>query len=70
MQGLSGIIYGIEKGLIYDEFVKIASALGAENASKWEVCNSKLEDIQCRLKKITITPIGKKLKLIDDSPTH
>ena len=67
---VSGIIYGLEKGLVYDEFVKIGAALGAENASKWEVCNTKLAKIKTLTINVSITPIGKKLKLIDDSPTH
>ncbi len=67
---ISGIIYGIEEGLVFDEFVKIGAALGAENACKWEVCNTKLVEIKKLIKNVSINPIGKKLKLIDDSPTH
>ncbi len=66
---VSGIIYGIEKGLVFDEFVKIATALGAANATKWDVCTSTLEETEKFMRQIEITSIGKKLKLIDDSPT-
>ena len=66
---VSGIVHGIEKGLVFDEFVKTASALGAVNASKWDVCASTLEETKKLIPQIAITTIGKKLKLIDDSPT-
>lgn len=67
---IAGIAHGIEKGIVFDEFVKTASALGATNASKWDVCNSTLGEAEDYAHKISVTPIGKKLKLIDDSPTH
>ncbi len=67
---VAGIAHGIEKGIVFDEFVKTASALGVANASKWDVCRSTLAEIEAHVHKTSITPIGKKLKLIDDSPTH
>ena len=66
---VAGIIYGLEKSLIFNDFVKLAVTLGAQNASSWEVCKvdpreaKKLED------DVSIIEIGKKIKLIDDSPT-
>ena len=66
---LSGISYGLIKALVFDEFVRIASALGYINASRWDVCTANLDDIQNIVDSITVKPIGKKLKLIDDSPT-
>lgn len=67
---IAGIARGIEKGIVFNEFVKTASALGAANASKWDVCNSTLGEAEDYVHKISVTSIGKKLKLIDDSPTH
>ena len=67
---VAGIALGLENGIVFDEFVKTASALGAANASKWGVCNSNFEEIEGHIKNITVTSIGKKAKLIDDSPTH
>lgn len=66
---VAGIAYGLEKALVFEDFTKLASALGAANAAKWEVCNSSLEDTGKILDKIKVSPIGKKMKLIDDSPT-
>ncbi|MEN8191591.1 MAG: PfkB family carbohydrate kinase [Bacteroidota bacterium] len=67
---VAGIIYGIEHGFIFDGFVKTGSALGAVNAAKWTVCSSSPEEIDGYIDQVSITPIGKKMKLINDSPTH
>lgn len=66
---LSGIIYGLEKSLIFNDFIKLGSALGALNASTLEVCKVKLEDAQKLTSQVSIQEIGKKIKIIDDSPT-
>ncbi|MCF6270629.1 MAG: PfkB family carbohydrate kinase [Melioribacteraceae bacterium] len=67
---VAGIAYGLEKALVFDEFVKIASALGSVNASQWSVCTVMLKEVENIINSITVKPIGKKLKLINDSPTH
>jgi len=67
---VAGIAFGIQKGIVFDEFVKTASALGTANAAKWDVCSSTPKETKEYVHKIRITPIGKKLKLINDSPTH
>lgn len=66
---VAGIIYGLEKSLIFNDFVKLASALGAVNASVWQTCRVKLEDAKKLVDNVKIEEIGKKIKLIDDSPT-
>ncbi|PID58385.1 MAG: 1-phosphofructokinase [Ignavibacteriae bacterium] len=66
---VSGIIYGLEKSMVFNDFVKLASALGFANALSWDVCQVKMEEAQKLLGKILITEIGKKYKVIDDSPT-
>ncbi len=66
---VAGISYGLIKTLVFDEFVKIASALGSLNALRWDVCTATLKDIQSIVNTITVKPIGKKMKLLDDSPT-
>jgi len=67
---VAGIAYGLERALVFDEFVKIASALGSINAASWNVCTTKLEEIENIVDTIIVEPIGKKFKLINDSPTH
>lgn len=66
---VSGIIYGLEKSLVFNEFATLASALGAANASKWDICNSNYAEAEKYFDKISIKEIGKKIKIIDDSPT-
>ena len=66
---VAGIIYGLEKSLIFNDFVKLASSIGAQNASMWDVCKVNIDDAKKLVDKVTITEIGKKIKIIDDSPT-
>ncbi len=66
---VAGIVYGLAKSMVFDDFTKFAASLGALNASRWDVCNSGLEDAQSLSAKVLLSPIGKKMKLIDDSPT-
>ena len=65
----AGIAYGLDKSLIYDEFVSVASALGCANTLKWDACNVNKDEYHLFKDKVVINPIGKKMKLIDDSPT-
>lgn len=67
---VAGIVYGLEKALVFDDFFKIATALGIANATKFDVCNSDLSEIEKFSEKIRIFPIGKKMKIIDDSPNY
>ncbi len=66
---VAGIAYGLIKALVFDEFVRIASALGIVNASRWDVCTTKLSEVENIVNLISVKPVGKKMKLIDDSPT-
>ncbi len=66
---VSGIVYGLHKSMVFDDFTKLAASLGALNASSWEICSVDLEKAKNLSEKVTLLPIGKKMKLIDDSPT-
>jgi len=66
---VAGVVYGLSKSLVFDDFTKLSAALGALNASQWEVCSVNPEDAKKLSDKILLTPVGKKMKLIDDSPT-
>lgn len=66
---VSGIVYGLEKSLVFDEFTKLASALGAVNATKNTTCAVDYNEAENLISQISISEIGKKLKLINDSPT-
>ncbi|MCF8243156.1 MAG: 1-phosphofructokinase [Melioribacteraceae bacterium] len=66
----AGIIYGMENAMVFDEFVKTAVSLGAANAAKWDVCNSSEEEMRMFYDSVIIEPVGKKMKIIDDSPNY
>lgn len=66
---LAGVIYGLEKSLSFNEFVTLSAALGAANASTWNVCNIAYADAEKLFNNVKIIEIGKKIKIIDDSPT-
>ncbi len=66
---VSAIIYGLEKALVFNDFVKLASAFGAVNASSWNVCEVKMDEAEKLLDKIEINEVGKKMKIINDDPT-
>ena len=66
---VSAIIYGLEKALVFNDFVKLASAFGAVNAASWEVCKVKPEDAIKITDKVKLEEVGKKMKIINDSPT-
>lgn len=66
----AGIVYGLENSLIYDEFIKIAAALGSANAEVWETCSVTKDQMQRHFEQIKVEPVGKKMKIIDDSPNY
>ncbi len=66
---VAGLVYGLERSFVYHDTIKIASALGAANADKPEVCNVTKEEIDLFKDKVEVFTLGKKMKIIDDSPT-
>lgn len=67
---VAGIAAGLEDALVFDEFVKNAAALGAANAAKLETCSVNEEEFKSYLSLVKVEPIGKKMKIIDDSPNY
>lgn len=65
----AGIVYGVENSLVFEETLKIASSLGIANAAVLETCNVTADEYSKYLDSVAISTIGKKMKLIDDSPT-
>lgn len=66
---LSGIIYGFFNSFIFDDFLKIGIKLGALNAASDKVCRVSIEELNNFNPEIKVIPIGKKMKIINDSPT-
>ncbi len=66
---VAGIASGLENGLTFDEFTRKAISLGAANAESFETCSVSPEEYGKFLSCLTLKTVGKKMKLIDDSPT-
>lgn len=66
---LSGIIYGIDNSYVFNDFVKLGVSLGIQNALSKKTCSVSIEESTHYIDRIKIVEIGKKIKLIDDSPT-
>jgi len=67
---VAGLAYGLEKSLVFEDFLKRATALGALNAANLETCKVKPEESEKLMDLVSIEPIGKKMKVIDDSPNY
>ncbi|AFH48339.1 1-Phosphofructokinase [Ignavibacterium album JCM 16511] len=65
---VAGIIYTWKGGMIFEDSLKFASACGAANAESFEVCRVTLENVFRLMDKVRIESVGKKMKIIDDSP--
>lgn len=59
---IAGIAYGMHYLFTFEETFKTAISLGAANASRWEMCNVKLEDIVLLKEEIKIETVGKKMR--------
>jgi len=65
---VSGIAYGWEKDLIFEDTLKTAAALGAANAATFDVCNLSSGDYEDLRGSVVVSPVGKKMKVVDDTP--
>lgn len=65
---VAGLVYGLHHNFVFEEYLSIASALGAANASTTNVCKVEFHEIESYKKEVKIHHIGKKIKMIDDSP--
>ncbi|MCW9098202.1 MAG: PfkB family carbohydrate kinase [Ignavibacteriaceae bacterium] len=65
---VSGIVYGLQNKLSFENRLSLASALGVCNAKSLEVCDIEMNDTKSLTEKINIEAIGKKLKEINDMP--
>jgi 1-phosphofructokinase family hexose kinase len=64
----AGIAYGWHNDLVFEDTLTTAVALGAANASVFDVCNVKINDFEELKTSVIITPVGKKMKVIDVKP--
>ena len=66
---VAGIAAGLENGITFNEFTKKALALGAANAASFETCKVTKKEYSPLLEQTAVVEVGKKMKIIDDSPT-
>ena len=67
---VAGIAYGLENALVFDEFLKIGTALGVANAARQATCAVTFDEMNSYIEQVKISTIGKKMKIIDDSPNY
>ncbi|MGK9475341.1 1-phosphofructokinase family hexose kinase [Melioribacter sp. OK-6-Me] len=67
---VAGIAYGLEKSMVFDEFIRIATATASANASKLETSAVSVEEYSDLIELVKVEPIGKKMKIIDDTPRY
>lgn len=65
---MAGIIYSWHNNLTYEDGLKLATKLGAANASRFDVSNITLKETDDLMLKVDVTPIGKKMKTLDVTP--
>ena len=65
---VAGIAYGLQNNLVFNDQIKFATALGTANAQMFDVCNVPVDEARKFVEYVEVHPIGKKIKLIDDTP--
>lgn len=65
---VAGIIYSWHYSHTFIDTLSFASALGAVNSTRFDVCNVNKEEAEDIISKFRVSSVGKKLKLIDDRP--
>lgn len=66
----AGVIYGLEKSFVFKDMLKFGTALGALNASETKTCLVAKNEAEKIAGDISTEEIGKKMKIIDDSPNY
>ncbi len=64
----AGIIYAWHNSLTFENGLALAAALGALNASQIDVCTVRLEEALALQEKVQVSPVGKKMKILDVTP--
>ncbi len=67
---VAGIVHGLEHNLVYTEMLKNAVSLGAVNAEEWSTSEVTTADMKKYFDSIEVKQVGKKMKLIDDTPNY
>lgn len=65
---VAGLVYSWHRADVFDEAIKFSTALAGLNAASFAISQVSLESAVDLKDSVKIFPIGKKIKLIDDSP--
>ena len=65
---VAGIAFGWHKNMKFENQTKFATALGVVNATMFDVCNVSLDEANNIVESVICEPIGKKMKIINDTP--
>jgi fructose-1-phosphate kinase PfkB-like protein len=65
---VAGIANGWHKSMVFEDQVKLGTALGAVNASTFDVSNVDYQKALKLMDIVEVIPVGKKLNAIDDKP--
>lgn len=65
---MAGIIFGWHNNLVFEDSLKFATALASVNATSFNVSNVNPEEAKSLSHSVKIENVGKKIKIIDDSP--
>ena len=65
---VAGLIYSWLQQAVFESSLKFSTALAGLNTKSFDVCKVQKEDALKLQDEVIISPIGKKIKLIDDSP--
>jgi 1-phosphofructokinase family hexose kinase len=65
---VAGLAYGWQNDLIFEDTLKTATALGAANAGTFDICNLSPGDYESLKGSVIISPVGKRMKVIDVTP--
>ncbi len=57
----AGILYSMNSHYKFEEGLKFATALGALEATKYDVCKNDLSEIQSLLDRVIVEPVGKRM---------
>lgn len=67
---VAGVAYGLENSLVFEDFLKLSVSLGALNALAHEVCSIDKQSAEEFMCQIDVLTVGKKMKIINDSPDY
>jgi fructose-1-phosphate kinase PfkB-like protein len=65
---VAGIAYSWHNNLTFENQTKLATALGTLNAAMFDVCNVSHNVANEVADSVTVEPLGKKMKIINDTP--